>query len=226
MLSNEQVAEVKAEWLGILGKVKRGFDKDALVGYLESVGFFEAPASTKYHCAFKGGLALHSINVSRALYQLVRASAEKVPNPEWEEGNGKPREILRMAYDNDSLILVGLLHDVAKAGLYEPYAKNEKVYGPYGKKKDDLGNFDWVASLAYRVKDSSERDSVGPRGFAAYHAVSRYVPLTEEEALALVNQAAPGEDFQGNLSDVFAKHNLAAYLHAADVVATYCIEHD
>ena len=221
MLTDEQVAEVRGEWLKAFSRIKRGgMDAEGLIAELDSIGFFDAPASTKYHCAFKGGLALHSLNVAREMYKMVRADAAK------GSGDGEPEEAPKMAFGEDSILIAGLFHDVAKASMYEPFAKNEKAYSANGSKQDGLGRFDWVSTLSYRVRESSSRDSVGTRGFAAYWLVSKYIPLTDEEAFALVNQCSPGEDFQGNLADVFAKHNLAAYLNAADVVATYCIEHD
>ena len=227
MLTEEQVKEVGDEFRSALRSVSReGADVEGLIAHLEKEGFFEAPASTRYHCSFKGGLALHSLNVARELYKMLRADGEKVPNPEWEEGSGKPKEIVKTAYGKDSAAIVGLLHDVAKSSLYEPFAKNEKAYSDKGSKQDGLGRFDWVSTMSYRTKDPSLRDAVGGRGFAAYYAVSRFIPLTDEEAVALANQCSPGEEAQGNVSDVFARHNLAAYLHAADVVATYCVEHD
>ena len=39
---------------------RRGADK--LLGYLVDKGFLEAPASTKYHGSYEGGLAERSVN--------------------------------------------------------------------------------------------------------------------------------------------------------------------
>ena len=44
---------------------RRGADK--LLGYLVDKGFLEAPASTKYHGSYEGGLAEHSVNVMNRL---------------------------------------------------------------------------------------------------------------------------------------------------------------
>ena len=38
-----------------------------LLAWLESTDFFEAPASTKYHGAYPGGLLEHSLNVCREI---------------------------------------------------------------------------------------------------------------------------------------------------------------
>ena len=49
---------------------RRGADK--LLGYLVDKGFLEAPASTKYHGSYEGGLAEHSVNVMNRLMMYVK----------------------------------------------------------------------------------------------------------------------------------------------------------
>ena len=46
---------------------------EKLLAWLETTDFFEAPASTKYHGAYPGGLVEHSLNVCR---ELVRRSTK------------------------------------------------------------------------------------------------------------------------------------------------------
>lgn len=50
--------------------VKRDGAKE-LVEWLTTTDFFTAPASTRYHSAFEGGLVLHSLNVFTQLNQLA-----------------------------------------------------------------------------------------------------------------------------------------------------------
>lgn len=67
-----------------------------LLAWLEGTDFFTAPASTKYHGAFVGGLVDHSLNVYyEMISQINIASAE-------------------------SRAVCALLHDVCKANYYEP----------------------------------------------------------------------------------------------------------
>ena len=54
---------VKQEFIQIFQDNIKRQGADMLLQWLVSTDFFIAPASTKYHCAFEGGLALHSINV-------------------------------------------------------------------------------------------------------------------------------------------------------------------
>ncbi len=81
---------------------------DNLIGWLEQEGFFESPASTKYHGCYVGGLAKHSLNVYDLLDRYVITLHLDVPN--------------------DSIIIAALLHDVCKIGAYigqeKPYSFN------------------------------------------------------------------------------------------------------
>lgn len=53
--------------------MKEVFDKKTvtlLIANLESIGFFDAPASTKYHGNYPGGLFDHSFAVTKTLLSL------------------------------------------------------------------------------------------------------------------------------------------------------------
>lgn len=82
----------------LIGTGREGIDQ--LVEWLVKEGFFEAPASTKYHGVYPGGLAQHSLNVFERLNVMVAAYRIEVP-PE-------------------SVVIAALLHDVCKIGAYVP----------------------------------------------------------------------------------------------------------
>lgn len=219
MLSLQQIEEVKQEFIEILSRLKTlraDSDVDGLVKYLESINFFNAPASLKYHCSFPGGLCLHSINVYNTLKQLAETYSPGV-------------------YSEANLIIVGLLHDVIRADLFEENVICEKVYSNYGKKKETVVNpltneeetkfFDWETSLGYKTKDADSRMTFGSRGFATYYIISGFIPLTQEETITLVNQYnAFDNSNSADISTILSKYNLSVYLHAADTICTYCIE--
>lgn len=223
-----------------LRKIKReDCDIDGLIAYLDSHEFFTSPATTKYHSSFKGGLALHSLQVYRNLCDLVSVFATKeVPNPEYvplldREPNVEYAEIeptIRVpVYDSDSLLILGLLHDVSKAGMYESYYKNKKVYvdePTKQSKKDDLGYFEWKSEEAFQVKEASDRMIAGSRAFNSYYITSMFIPMTHEEMSAMINQTA-GTDKTENISDlgeIMSKFNLTVFLHCADMISSYCQE--
>ena len=83
--------------------------------------FFRAPASTRWHSAYPGGLFDHSLKVAQYLMELTQHN-----NLVWEQP--------------DSPIVIGILHDATKIGLYEwrswenkyktnPFYKAEGVHG-------------------------------------------------------------------------------------------------
>lgn len=70
--------------------------------WLRGIGFFEAPASSKYHGAYPGGLAEHSLKVATNLSELTDKMYFK-----WERRDGS------------SPVFIGILHDVCKVDLYK-----------------------------------------------------------------------------------------------------------
>lgn len=87
---------------------------EELIRYLqEETDFFTAPASTKYHGAFAGGLLMHSINVC--------AELRLDPNSK--------------VYPTETLIIVALLHDICKANCYHAEKRNVKENGVWVEKQ-------------------------------------------------------------------------------------------
>lgn len=93
---------MKEEFLKLLKEVNRdGMDK--LIEYLESTDFFVAPASTRYHGAYTGGLLAHSMKV----YEILKTKLK----------------------DSDSVKIVALLHDICKVDFYKTDYRNVKKDG-------------------------------------------------------------------------------------------------
>ena len=98
---------MKEEFLKILRTVKReGIEE--LIKFLESTDFFTAPASTRFHGDFAGGLVEHSMKVYEILVEKVKTAS-------------KPIEV-----SEDTLKIVALLHDVCKANFYKIDYRNAK----------------------------------------------------------------------------------------------------
>ena len=91
--------EVREKIESLLRGTQREGIEDLLT-YMEESGFYDAPASTKYHGAYNGALAEHSLNVYNIAYNLSCV----------------------LGYDTmanyDSLIIAALLHDLGKAGQF------------------------------------------------------------------------------------------------------------
>ena len=74
---------------------------DSLIDYLyNQTDFFYAPASTKYHAAYPGGLSRHSRFLTGTLIQLTKTGVCNT----WER--------------SESPIIIGMLHDITKTGCY------------------------------------------------------------------------------------------------------------
>lgn len=80
---------------------------DNLIQWLEKSDFFTAPASTRYHGNYAGGLCEHSINVYKALVELANHYPQFEFNPE-------------------SIAIVALFHDLCKVNFYVPEKRNRK----------------------------------------------------------------------------------------------------
>ena len=89
----------------VRGHIKRdGIEQ--LMDWLETTDFYTAPASTRFHESYDGGLCEHSINVYYHLVQLNRSY-------------GYP-------CDDESVAIVALFHDLCKIACYEKGWRNVK----------------------------------------------------------------------------------------------------
>ncbi len=98
---------MKEEFLQLLKSVNRDGIND-LIDFLENSDFFKAPASTRYHGNYEGGLVEHSLNVYKLLCEKVKNSPIKID------------------VSNDSLIIIALLHDICKVNYYKVDYRNAK----------------------------------------------------------------------------------------------------
>jgi len=94
-----------------------------LTEYLIENGFFTAPASTKYHGNYEGGLFDHSLEVTNTLVQLTKSN-----NLKWKH----PR----------SPYIIGMFHDLCKIDNYikdgDDWTYNTAADTRHGEKSVDL----------------------------------------------------------------------------------------
>lgn len=172
----------KELFLETLKQVKRdGIDK--LINWLENSTFFVDPASSNYHCNYEGGLCQHSLNVYNRLKELT----------------GK---------DDDTIKIVGLLHDICKVGTYETYSKNVK---------DVRGQ--WTSVLAYRYKKSNLPYGHGEK---SVFMISQFIKLSKEEALAIRWHMGAYEpkELYNELGEAQSLYPLVILVNTADLLAT------
>lgn len=98
---------MKEEFLELMKSVKRE-GMTELIAFLEKTDFFTAPASTRFHGNFEGGLLAHSMKV----YEILMHKIENC--------------IMPMETTKESAILMALLHDICKVNYYKIDYRNAK----------------------------------------------------------------------------------------------------
>lgn len=175
--------------------------RDGLDKFLEyltssSSDFFTAPASTRFHSSYEGGLLKHSLNV----YDNLKSYLE----------SDRARTELKLEYTPETIALVSLFHDVCKINTYKQGTRNVK---------DEHGV--WHSVPIYEFDD---RLPYG-HGEKSVYILSGYMKLTREEAFAIrYHVGFAGCEDNRNISNVFNMFPLALALYIADLEATYFLE--
>ena len=185
---------MKEEFIALLKSVNReGIDK--LIAYIEKTDFFKAPASTKFHGNYEGGLLEHSLNV----YHILK---EKLSHKPYSE-------IVQVS--EETIILITLLHDLCKTNYYTVDYRNKK-------NADGV----WVKEPYYTVNDTipyghGEKSVMMISKFIELnmeemYAIRWHMGFTEPKEL------------YNTISIVYEKFPLALALHEEDLEATYLVE--
>ena len=213
MLSKEQIEQNKQTFIELINSIEREFDKNKLINWLENSDFFYAPASTKYHSNFAGGLCSHCLSVYYSLEALCNTFASESKYVTLEDGSQK--EEITCKYDKDSIIIVALLHDLSKANFYEKYNRNVK--------NEVTGK--WESVEEYRTIDIQKRFIFGNHEETSEFMVRSFMPLKVEESVAILHHmgGAGHDSSQTDLSVIYSKYNLAALLHTADLLSTFVL---
>lgn len=123
------------------------------VDWLLSTDFYVAPASTQYHDSEPSGLLKHSLRVLNHIIRLRNDAAFNSVNIE-------------------SAVLVALVHDWCKIGLYEKYMRNVK--------NEETGKWEQVPSYRHNQKGLPLGHGASSMFFA-----SKFFRLSSEEAVAI-----------------------------------------
>lgn len=119
MEQKKKKIDYKEEFLNIYKENIKREGSDKLLEWLQGSDFFTAPASTKFHSAFAGGLVEHT----------VKAYNRFLNNVKQEYGENYQDEI-----SNESIAIIALLHDICKTYLYKPDIRNVKENGVWIQK--------------------------------------------------------------------------------------------
>lgn len=194
------INELKEKFVKIYkDKIKReGSDK--LLSYLlsENSDFFVAPASTRYHSSYEGGLLEHSLNVYECLCDYL--SRDSVKNT------------YGLVPSEETIAIVSLLHDLCKVNFYKTSLRNVKNEKGY-----------WEKVPYYEIEDKLPYG----HGEKSVYVISGYMKLTREEAFAIrYHMGFSVTEEIRNVGKAFEMFPLAFALNVADMEATYFLESD
>ena len=198
-MTDQELAAKKEEFLSIYREniTRKGADK--LLEYLlsEESDFFTAPASTRYHGAYAGGLLSHSLNV----YHNLKAYLARE----------RCSEVYRMPeYSDESIAISALLHDICKMNFYTVDYRNAK---------NEQGV--WEKVPFYKIDD---RLPYG-HGEKSVFLIQFFMHLRKEEAMAIRWQMGfSGPEDANTIGRALEMYPLAFALHVADMEATYFLE--
>ena len=169
---------------------------DKLLDYMQKTDFFDAPASSKFHSAFEGGLCLHSINV----YNRFVANLKKEYGDDWQN-----------KVSLESATIISLFHDICKTDYYKQEMRNIKEDGI------------WVQKPFYKVEDSLPYGH-GEKSVYIINGFLRLT--REEAMAINWHMGAfdPRATASSDLSDAYSMFPNAVLFHTADLVATYLDE--
>lgn len=115
--------------------VKNKAEAEALKNWVNKTDFWTAPASTRFHGNFKGGLALHTLKV---IYQCLVFAEPLLNNYYTSEDSGK------YEISAEDIFIAAFTHDFCKTNFYGIEYRNTK---------DVTGN--WVKTPCYKTKNDN-----------------------------------------------------------------------
>ena len=176
---------------------------DKVLAGLEELGFFAAPASTRFHGSEPGGLLKHSLNVYDQARVLREVEVKMCP-------------AIEAKVPVESIAITALLHDVCKAEVYKEVEK-------FRKDKDGK----WEKYKTYGVDYS---DFPMGHGEKSVMRLLRWgLELTDAEMLAIrwhmgAFDISDSPEARGSFTVAGEKTPLLPILIAADGLASHIVE--
>lgn len=188
----------REEFLSIYKDKIQREGSDEMLEYLLSPhsDFFTAPASTRFHGSYEGGLLQHSLNVYHCLCDFLERQRAK--------------EVYGMNYSDETIAIVALLHDICKINFYKVDYRNAKNE-----------NGVWEKVPYYAIEDKMPYG----HGEKSVYIINGYMRLSREEAFAVrYHMGFSGIEDKNTIGRVFEQFPLAFALNVADMEASYYLE--
>lgn len=190
----KSVSEIRDDFLEICqNKIHReGVEK--LMDWIANSDFFVAPASTRYHGSFEGGLVIHSLNTYRCLIDELESSG------------------LSDVYTDETVAIVSLFHDICKTNFYKKGTRNVKENGQ------------WVTKDVFEIDEKfpcghGEKSVIILQNFIRL-TVDEIFAIRAH--MGGFDTSVKGGDYF--IGKIFERSKLALLLHIADMKATYLME--
>jgi len=198
---------VKESIVSTLESLERS-GNDKIIKYLEESTFFTDPASCSEHNSYEGGLAEHSFNV----YNILERNCSLHPE---------------LAKFQESIKIIGLLHDVCHIGTFQKVSKNVTVPGPDGRNRvKENGKLLFIEKEGYDLH--LEAQLPYPRGTLSTMLIKKHLKLNKLEDLAIQWHAGVYDQPQhlwGTLRRAQKIHKLIFLLFAAKREAVLYHDH-
>ena len=188
MTAKERFLEIYNEKI-----TREGADK-LLDFLLNGSDFFTAPASTRYHGAYEGGLVEHSLNVYDCLKDMVERLHERYG----------------IEYSDESIAIAGLLHDICKVNFYKTSYRNVK---------DETGR--WQSVPYYTIEDTLP---YGHGEKSAYIVSAYMRLTRDEAFAIRYHMGFSGTEDPGNVGRALEMFPLAYATCCADMEAAFLVE--
>jgi len=170
---------------------------EKLLDYLcsDNCDFFTAPASTRYHGAYPGGLLEHSLNVYDCLCDYL--------------ARPRVREVYGLDFSEESIAIAALFHDLCKINFYKESTRNVKENGV------------WKSVPYYTIEDELPYG----HGEKSVYIVSGFMRLTRDEAFAIrYHMGFSGTEDTNNVGRALEMFPLAYAVCCADMEAAFLME--
>ena len=185
--------ENKKEFLLLCEDIKRPGISE-LLKWLETSDFFTAPASTKYHGSYEGGLCEHSLNVAKTLRLLC--------------GNSDMQNV-----PLETIYIIALFHDLCKVNFYKKSKRNVKTDAGWVEKDY------WEVEEKFPCGEHADKSIIL---LQQYIKLLPEEIMAIRAHMGGFDTSVKGGSFM--IGKIFEKSNLAVLLHCADLIATYICE--
>lgn len=164
---------------------------DDLIAWLHGTDFYEAPASTRFHGAYKKGLIYHSLAVYDCAVKIARVADE----------------VKDFDFTDNELIIAALLHDICKANTYSVYKKNVKIDGV------------WIEEEAYKFDEKFCFGGHGSK--SVYLAQNYIHLTPNEATAINCHMGFTDTNNLTGISNAYSNCHLAWVIHVADEMSTF-----